>query len=62
MQTRENRIFRHYKSLAKSNCCADHPIHMATKVWMILARRWKMPIREVKRIVAEEKERRRNEP
>lgn len=51
MQTRENRIYRHFLGLKK------RPENGMGPVWMTLARRWRMPIQEVKRIVREEKAR-----
>lgn len=64
-QTREDRIFRHYTKLRRGR---PHR-HMrwpeewrgvSLEIWLPLARTWRMPIREVKAIVAEEKERRRS--
>lgn len=52
-QTRENRMLRHYRALKKST---DYRRESVGSVWMQLARTWRMPIREVKDIIRDEKE------
>lgn len=54
MQTRDNRIMRHYDSLSKS---IHHYGESTGKVWMTLAVHWKMPIKTLKEIVKNEKAR-----
>lgn len=55
---RDARIKAHAKALARrgAGCygdhgCQKHWISMNFHVWMPLARHWKMPIREIKKIV-----------
>lgn len=48
-QTREDRMWRHYKSLKKS---AYREGFDTNQVWLTLARMWKMPVRAVKDIIA----------
>lgn len=52
VEKRDNRIRAHAKSLAKNgSCCRKHWVSMNFHVWMPLARRWQMPIQEIKKIV-----------
>lgn len=55
MQTREDRIYAHYRSLKGKVCCPKHWYGMSYHVWMPLARAWKMPIREIKEVIAAKK-------
>lgn len=49
-QTREDRIFRHYKSLRRIRTNQD----FGTR-WLTLANRWRMPVRAIKDIVETKK-------
>lgn len=51
MQTTEDRIRRHYRSLKKSGVCCGWSYHSMGEVFMVLARRWERPIVEIKAIV-----------
>lgn len=51
LEKRNARIVAHYRSLSNHGCCNKHPICMAKDVWMPMARRWKIPIRELKAII-----------
>ena len=61
-QTREDRMFKHYQSLMKTYGHSDYadgayPEERAKRindnVWLFMARRWKMPVRQVKDIIQE---------
>ena len=51
MQTRENRIYLHWRSLKKNH---DYRHGSDGPIWMTLARQWRMSIRELKEIVYRE--------
>lgn len=54
MQTKEIRMRKHYKSLMNTyNALKDYypEYTKGGSVWMVLARTWKMPIKDVKQIV-----------
>lgn len=48
MQTREDRIWRHYKSLRKTSAIEGFGPNWK---WLVLARQWKMPVRQIKNII-----------
>lgn len=58
-QTTESRIFAHYKAL--KNTWEVRTYGTGTYLWLTLARKWQMPVQEVKRIIREQKEARRAE-
>lgn len=47
-QTRERRIYLHWKSLKDHR---DYRREGTDAVWMTLARRWKVPIRDIKEVI-----------
>ena len=51
MQTRERRIYLHWRSLRRNYDYRNG----AYSIWMRLARQWRMPIREVREIVETQK-------
>lgn len=51
MQTRERRIYLHYRALRRR-----HDYRNGTySIWMRLARQWRIPIREVREIINAQK-------
>jgi len=52
MQTRENRIYRSWRAVKKNH---DYRNGEPGTIWMTLAVKWKMSIRELKEIVAEQR-------
>lgn len=53
MQTKEDRIRRHHKALKKAVYRNSDPV---SYLWMTLARKWRMPIREIKQIVKQKEQ------
>jgi hypothetical protein len=51
--TKEDRIFAHYKSLKNNRDVRRYGVSI---MWMTLARKWQMPIREIKALIADMKE------
>lgn len=52
MQTRERRIYLHYRALRRRH---DYRRGERHSVWMKLATRWDIPIREVREIIDTQK-------
>ena len=62
MQTREDRVLRHYRSLMKkygsdgdSETRTEEEVakDINDRVWLVMARTWKMPVRSVKNLIRE---------